>query len=289
MHLPFPQDLHDFVWLEARDFRPALFTGQGQESSQFAASTLRRKFQRQHTSRQALRVSGRTLAKTRAQRKLALPRVAQPQRPLASEVFFRAAFAPTARCSAGRQRRLIFKFARHPAPGSASTQHRDVMTLTVCINAQGLVYLQDEDDRVIDLLADEYVARGDAAHGQDDGTTLFVVSDSECQGDKGIRATCCSVDQLVIYGGQHCVDWVSQSNTDYAMLQRQFPDIGGRDGGAVKLLQVLACCQGTVETLNYRGTLVGDHADYVRGGEDDVRSEDDDIIDDQSDGCLDDY
>jgi len=163
------------------------------------------------------------------------------------------------------------------------------MTLTVCINAQGLVYLQDEDDRVIDLLADECVARGDAAHGQDDGTTLFVVSDSECQGDKGIRATCCSVDQLVIYGGQHCVDWVSQSNTDYAVLQRQFPDIGGRDGGAVKLLQVLACCQGTVETLNYRGTLVGDHADYVRGGEDDVRSEDDDIIDDQSDGCLDDY
>ena len=142
MHLPFPQDLHDFVWLEARDFRPALFTGQGQESSQFAASTLRRKFQRQHTSRQALRVSGRTLAKTRAQRKLALPRVAQPQRPLASEVFFRAAIAPTARCSAGRQRRLIFKFARHPAPGSASTQHRDVMTLTVCINAQGLVYLR---------------------------------------------------------------------------------------------------------------------------------------------------
>jgi len=166
MHLPFPQDLHDFVWLEARDFRPALFTGQGQESSQFAASTLRRKFQRQHTSRQALRVSGRTLAKTRAQRKLALPRVAQPQRPLASEVFF---------------------------------------------------------------------------------------------------------------------------TTDYAVLQRQFPDIGGRDGGAVKLLQVLACCQGTAETLNYRGTLVGDHADYVRGGEDDVRSEDDDIIDDQSDGCLDDY
>ena len=94
MHLPFPQDLHDFVWLEARDFRPALFTGQGQESSQFAASTLRRKFQRQHTSRQALRVSGRTLAKTRAQRKLALPRVAQPQRPLASEVSFPAAPRP---------------------------------------------------------------------------------------------------------------------------------------------------------------------------------------------------
>ena len=41
------------------------------------------------------------------------------------------------------------------------------MTLTVCINAQGLVYLQDDDDgQIIDLLADEYVARGDAAHGR---------------------------------------------------------------------------------------------------------------------------
>ena len=79
MHLLFPQDLHDFVWLEAGDFRPALFTGQGQESSQIAANRgehIDAKVGSGNTRADKLFASRATLAKTRAQRKLALPRCA---------------------------------------------------------------------------------------------------------------------------------------------------------------------------------------------------------------------